>query len=208
VAVLSFLQPIARGWARYRWPWSVRSIRPTTFHRPLAPEHWRPGRAQRTVDYAASGTVDRYRFLAAILEQLDQEGWQWKPDTGWSECDAEIFGPRWSRLRLVTVAEEVESGQSTLRCRLTPSASLRARVLTGVLAMGVLLVLEAWVGRFPWLWFSLLLFVWLAWRIEAEKQLVRRLVAALVDEVAGELGLRIPGAKAAEPSAGSPQPRR
>jgi O-antigen biosynthesis protein len=189
VAALFFLQPIARGYARYRWRFIVRSIRPTTFRRPVPPERWRPGRSQQVITALSEGDIDRFALLERILNRLEADGWQWKPDTGWGNADAEIFGPRWSRLRLITVAEFHEDGRQTLRCRLSVAWSLFARLVFGVLAGGIALVLDFWVVERPWLWALLSLLPLVVWRIEQEKHLVRRLVAGLVSEVMTELDL-------------------
>jgi O-antigen biosynthesis protein len=193
VALLFFLQPIVRGYARYRWRFVARSVRPTTFRRPVPPECWRFGRSHQVLACWSDGSVDRFGFLEAILNHLDEEGWQWKPDSGWGDVDAEVFGPRWSRLRIVTVGEHLDQGRINLRCKLAVTSSLYARLAFGALTGGLLLLLNAWSHAGHWLWILLLLPLVLVWRIEHEKQLVRRLVAGLVNEVIDRLELvRIP----------------
>jgi O-antigen biosynthesis protein len=189
VAALFLLQPLVRGWARYRWRFTLRSIRPTTFRRPLPPEPWRPFRSCQVRSFFSEGKVDRYRLLRRILSRWDEEGWQWKPDTGWGDYDAEVYGPRWTRLRLITVAEELTDGSLTLRCRLRAETSLFARLAFGMLVGGLFLALESWAGAGPWVWLLVLLLPIWVWRVEAEKHLVNRLVASSIAEVAGELGL-------------------
>jgi O-antigen biosynthesis protein len=197
VAALFFLQPIFRGYARYRWRFIFRSIRPTTFRRPIPREAWRPGRTQQILSAFSDGTIDRFMLLQRILERLEEDGWQYKPDTGWGDADAEIFGPRWARLRLVTVTESLDRGRQTLRCRLKVASSLFARLTFGVVAGALLLFLDFWVMERPWLWALVLLLPLLVWRIEHEKHLVRRLVAGLITEVMAELKLiQIPTAPA------------
>jgi O-antigen biosynthesis protein len=201
VAALFFLQPIVRGYARYRWRFIIRSVRPTTFRRPIPPEAWRPGRTQQVLSAFSDGTVDRFMLLQRILDRLEEDGWQWKQDTGWGDADAEIFGPRWARLRLVTVTESLDRGRQTLRCRLRVASSLFARLTFGVLAGALLLFLDFWVSGRPWLWALLLLLPLLAWWIEHEKHLVRRLVAGLITEVMTELQLNPSPTNLPKPSA-------
>jgi O-antigen biosynthesis protein len=189
VAALFFLQPIVRGYARYRWRFLIRSIRPTTFRRPIPPEAWRPGQSRQVISCSSDGSTDRFGLLKHILERLDVDGWQWKADTGWSDADVEVFGPRWSRLRLITVGEAHTPGHHVLRCRITVNSSLYARSMFSVLAGVLLLILDAWVSTSPWLWALLLLLPMLAWRIEHEKHLVRRLIARLVSDVINDLHL-------------------
>jgi hypothetical protein len=133
--------------------------------------------------------VDRYRLLDHILRRWTSEGWQWRPDTGWGEYDAEVYGPRWSRLRLITVAEESSGGRRLLRCRLTSGISLRARVILVALVIALVVILDAWAEAGLWVWVLVALVPMWVWRVESEKYLVRRLVAASIRDVAGELGL-------------------
>lgn len=189
VAILYFLQPLVRGWARYRWRFTLRSVRPTTFRAPLEAEAWRPFRSCQVWSFWSEQGTDRYRLLESIFKRWDEEGWQWRADSGWGDYDAEIYGPRWSRLRLTTVSEAYSGGRLLLRCRMVLGYSLRARVIFGSMLLAVVVMLEAWV-RLGW-WVMLLLAViplWV-WRVEAEKHLVRRLVARSIEEVAVELGL-------------------
>ena len=97
VGLLFFLQPIVRGWARYKWRLTVQS-KPPVFKRPVA--RGRDWEALENLNYWSEGAVDRYAFLHQILARLEAEGWQQKTDTGWNHYDVEIFGSRWSRLRV------------------------------------------------------------------------------------------------------------
>src|SRR5947199_9850299 len=72
VALLFFLQPIVRGWARYKWAWSERA-QPHYPARGAAT----PGdsRIAATVSYWSSGGLDRYAFLSRIIARLQAENW-------------------------------------------------------------------------------------------------------------------------------------
>jgi hypothetical protein len=189
VAILYLLQPLVRGWARYRWRFTLRSVRPTTFRKSLPAESWRPFRPPEVLSFWSETGVDRYRLLEHILKQWTDEGWQWRPDTGWGEHDAEIYGPRWSRLRLTTVSEDSSGGRRVLRCRLTPGISLRARVSLGAILIALIVILDSWREAGLWIWLLVVLVPLWVWRVEAEKHLVRRLVATSIREIAGGLGL-------------------
>ncbi|HKS35797.1 MAG TPA: glycosyltransferase, partial [Verrucomicrobiae bacterium] len=121
VALLFFLQPIVRGWARYKWRLTVQS-RPPVFKRPV--ERGEDWDAIENIRYWSDGGADRYSILHKIVTKLDAEGWQYKTDTGWNDYDVEIFGSRWSRLRLTTVTEELAGGKKIIRCRLAATWSL------------------------------------------------------------------------------------
>ena len=183
IAVLFFLQPMVRGWARYRWRFNVQSAPKRRVMKSLpgtpVPEqlvYWSPRR------------FDRYALLSRFLERIDEDGWQNKPDTGWGRCDLEIFGNRWGRLRLTTVSEELENGY-TLRVRIENTWSLRATAGFWLLAALELVVIGLFAKFQPWLWMMLLSLPILSWMLEFEKRSTQVQITALLDEVAAEFGL-------------------
>ena len=106
IALLFFLQPIVRGWARYRGRLAMRPPR-------LAAQHSLDSVALREssqplgeVDYWSQQRMDRLAFVAALLRRLDEKGWPNRSDVGWSEFDVEVYGSRWSHLQITTVAED------------------------------------------------------------------------------------------------------
>jgi O-antigen biosynthesis protein len=189
VGLLFFLQPLVRGWARYRWRLTARSIRPTTFRRPLPALDAFPDRARGRSSYWSEGGVNRYTFLKAVQGKLAQEGWEWKTDLGWETYDLEIYGRRWSRVRLTTVAEEIDQGRNTLHCRARASWSMAAALGMGTLLTVVLVVCGLLDAYHPWIWLLSLGLPAFAFLIEKERRLVRRILVALLDEVAREVGL-------------------
>ena len=183
IAVLFFLQPMVRGWARYRWRFNAQSVpkrraSKAAFHAPL-PEQ---------LLYWSTRRFDRYAVLSRFLERVEDDGWQNKPDTGWGRCDLEIFGSRWSRLRLTTVSEELANG-CTLRCRLDSTWSLRATLAFWLLGALELVVIGLFAVFQPWLWMMLLSLPILSWFLEFEKRSTQVQITALLDEVAAEFGL-------------------
>ncbi len=118
VAMLFFLQPIARGWARYRGRLLRRptSLRPQSTLDSIALRSSR--QKLREVSYWAERRLDRLAFATEILRRLDQQGWPNKCDIGWSDYDVEVYDTRWSKLQLITVAEEHPLGKQLIRCRL------------------------------------------------------------------------------------------
>ena len=173
VAALYFLQPLVRGWAKYQWRFTLRSVRPTTFQRPLPAAAWRPFRSRQVRTFWSENGTDRYQLLDRVLKRWADEGWQWRPDTGWGDYDAEIYGPRWSRLRLITVAEESSGGRRWLRCRLSLGSSLRARWTLGAMVVGLMVAMEAWAAAGPWVALVLAVIPLWVWRVESEKHLVQ-----------------------------------
>jgi len=127
VALLFFLQPIVRGWARYEGRLGLPAV---------------PQAARETLDSVALregddllnqacyfGDMGRIEFVTGVLERLDVQGWPNKSDTGWSGYDVEVLGSRWAHLQLTTVAEEYPKGKKMIRCRLRAAWSLQARAV-------------------------------------------------------------------------------
>lgn len=188
VGLLFFLQPIMRGWARYKWRLNLRSAPGITSYEPVSEHRLERREALETVDYWSEGSGDRYSFLQKVLTKLDQQGWQNKPDLGWSEHDVEIFGRRWSRLRLTTVTEDVSGKKKVFRCRLQATWSLRARIAFWSMVGGQFLLIGLLAKVQPWIWMILLTIPVFGWYLEQEKRNLQLLIAALLDEVARQSG--------------------
>lgn len=190
VALLTLLQPIVRGWARYRG----RLRRSTELQfgclRLAAARRGERSAPREFLQYWSEGSVDRMVLLRRIAAKLDKEGWPSRLDSGWTDHDLDIEMPTWSRVRLLTVAETLEGGRLTLRCRLRATWSLTATILFwGVLATEAVLVgLLAHLQ--PWLWMGLLSLPILSWFIDLQVRTAQIALAALVDEAATELTLR------------------
>jgi O-antigen biosynthesis protein len=182
VALLFFLQPIVRGWARHRWRWTVQS--------PAGKPHdvsISESEIPEVVSYWYRGDVNRLEFLRRLLDRLDTEGWQHKTDTGWGNFDLEVFGDRWSRLRLTTMGEELADRQKIVRCRLRPSWSLRARVAFWFLVALELLIIRLFAPAQPWLWMLLLTLPLVIWFLDQEKWRLTSQILAGLDQIAADL---------------------
>ena len=190
VALLFFLQPIVRGWARYQG--SIRA--PTS--RMARRENLRT--ALRSPDqhefslfeYWNERNVDRTDFLHAIIERLDRQGWQHKVDAGWSEYDVQVYGSAWSVVQLVTVGETLGHGKQLLRCRLRGRWTLFAQAFFWVM-VGAELSLIGFLGRYAWWPYLLLLSLPLfAWFSAKDQRDLKRIIAVFIDELASELKLK------------------
>ncbi len=184
VALLFLLQPIVRGWARYQWKLTVR---PQPRRHPASAVT--PPPEAEAVYYWSDSGVDRFRFLRRALSRLDEEGWQTRLDSGWSDHDAEIYGQRWARLRLTSVAEGLAGGKTVVRCRLRANWSLRAKLVFWTLLGFELVVVGVLREAQPWLWMLLLTIPLLGWFLEQEKKNLQALIAGLLDESAAHLGM-------------------
>jgi glycosyltransferase involved in cell wall biosynthesis len=182
VALLFFLQPVVRGFARYRGRIGVPNAPPENWARHEALERLHREGQWDQVCYWSEEGLDRQAFLQSVLKALDHQGWQSKADAGWSDYDVEIYGNRWSHCQITTVSEGVLHG--LVRCRLRPLMSLPAKLLLGSFLGVELLAIGLIQQDFPWIWLLLLTLPILAWWLEQEKRDLQRLVAAFLDEVA------------------------
>jgi glycosyltransferase involved in cell wall biosynthesis len=189
VALLFFLQPIARGWARYHGRLEIEPTPVAALQRLEALKLRDRGVPNEHLFYWGEAGIDRVNFVNGIVQRLDEQGWPIKVDAGWSEHDIEIHGSRWSRLQLTTASEGFAGGRTLFRCRLRTEWSLPAR-LAFWSALGFQLLLIGIVAQEqPWLWMILLLVPILGWFFEEEKRNQRRLIAAFLDDVARQRAL-------------------
>jgi hypothetical protein len=202
VALLFFLQPIVRGWARYRGRLAVRPMTLAS-QQSLDSEALRnSGQSLHEVQYWAQNRLDRIAFIKAILRRLDERNWPHRADSGWSEYDVEIFGSRWNHLQLTTLTEDHPQNRQVVRCRLTPVSSLLSRIALWSLAGFQLLVIGWMTSWRPWSWLLLLtlpVFVWLWLR---DQRNLQSITVVLLDELARQEGL----AKGGTAGQSSPRP--
>jgi glycosyltransferase involved in cell wall biosynthesis len=205
VALLFFLQPIVRGWARYQGRLSVQ-------RRPLA-EYESLDSLSRQAKHQPFGElqywdekgVDRICFLQAIMERLDQRDWPNKVDLGWNNFDLEIHGSRWCHLQLITVTEVFGAHKQLIRCRLRTVWTLFARtVFWGLTGLELLVIGFLW-PLFPWLWAVLLTLPLLAWWLNWQEHNLRRLIAVFLNQTAKDIGLeKVQAAISCAPSPSTP----
>jgi glycosyltransferase involved in cell wall biosynthesis len=184
VALLFFLQPISRGWARYRGQLvsPSKSSEPAQSLDSLALSGG-PGSLEH-VNYWAEHGVDRIAFVGGVVEALNRQGWPNKPDAGWSDYDVRVFGNRWTHLQLTTVTEDYPKGAQMLRCRLRTAWTLRARVALW-LALAVELLVTSLIGRWwPCFAAAVLTVALFAWFIAHQQRKLRSLMVLLLDQVA------------------------
>jgi hypothetical protein len=189
VALLFFLQPIVRGWARYQ---GRLTLRPLT----LASQESLDSIALRSsrqpldeVQYWAEKRMDRLDFVASILRKLEEKSWPHRTDIGWSEFDVEIFGSRWSQLQLTTVTEDHPQNRQMIRCRLRAVPSLTAKIAFASL-LGCELLLIGLIGSWrPWSWLVLLSLPLGVWLVLRDQRKLQSIAAVFLDELAKERGL-------------------
>jgi glycosyltransferase involved in cell wall biosynthesis len=189
VAWLYFLQPIARGWARYQGRLGLQQTPPAARERLEALRQRDTGESLDHLYYWGDGQIDRIDWVNGIVLRLDQQGWPSKTDAGWSEHDVELFGNRWSRLQLTTATEAYGGGKRLFRVRLRTEWSLLAKLAFWSAFGFELLVIGIVRHDLPWFWMLLLTMPLFGWFLEQEKRNQQRLIAAFLDDVAKQRGL-------------------
>lgn len=189
VALLFFLQPIVRGFARYQGRFVQQPLKMASQESLDSLALFHGKQSLKEVQYWASRRMDRLQYVATILRQLQERGWPNKSDVGWSNYDVEITGSRWSRLLLTTVVEDHPQERQLIRCRLQAVWSFHAKVIFCLL-VGLELVFIGVIG-FELIWpllilLSLPVFVWF---VRRERRKLQSVVTIFLDQVGKELGL-------------------
>ena len=206
VALLFFLQPIVRGWARYAGRLRLHPLAGPSRETLDSVSLRDSGDSLGETRYWTDRRVERAWFVTRIIEQLDRRGWPNRSDIGWSEFDVEIYGNRWSHLQLTTAAEDHPRSRQLIRCRLRARWSLLAHV-----AFWSLLGLEALVMGFfggwrNWLGLSLLTLPAFAYFLSRQKRNLQSLVVVFLDGLAKQWKLqKIPPDFADRRAAGNSQ---
>ncbi len=205
VALLFFLQPIVRGWARYQGRLSVQR-RPLAEYESLDSLSRQARRLRfHELQYWNETNVDRVRFLHAIMERLDRRDWPNKVDLGWNNYDLEIYGSRWCHLQLITATEVFGAHKEMIRCQLRTRWTLFARTVFWSLTGLELLVIGFLGSLFPWLWGVLLTLPVLVWWLHRQQRCLRRLIAVFLDDIARDIGLtKVQAEQAAQSPAPAP----
>jgi hypothetical protein len=187
VALLYALQPLVRGLARYRTAWGPRAgarhLRPAS-----AP--WCAGFRTEPVEPAfwSDGTRDRYALLDALRADLEQRGMSVRLDSGWDSHDFELPGSRWCRVRLCTVAEQLDKGRQVIRCRVAGSWTAHAWFLFAVLALCLLAATRLLAPDHPWAWLLIGVAGVPAWMLELQRLAAERALADRVGEAGEKVG--------------------
>ncbi len=189
VAMLFFLQPIVRGWARYQGRLTEHPT-PLSARQTLDSIAVRDGKSSlREVQYWADHRIDRIQWVTTVINRLDRQGWPNRTDVGWSDYDVEIHDTRWTRLQLTTVVEEHPRSKQLIRCRLFGRWALRSRFVFWTLCGAEFLTCGILAPQRPWLWLMLLSLPLFAWFIRRQQRNLRSIIVIFLDELAKEWNL-------------------
>jgi len=187
VAWLFFLQPLVRGWARYRTRLHLRSASGSAIPAP-APLPRRSEAPEQLCFWSRNG-VDRYAFLKTILANFACQNVQTTPDSGWDRHDMEIVSSPWTRSSLTTASEYLAEGRIFLRCRFKAKWSLPAIVVFALLLGIEFLLIKHFAQLQPWLWMILPILPLVAWFFADECRQQSFIMAGAVGSAAEELKL-------------------
>jgi O-antigen biosynthesis protein len=187
VALLFFLQPIIRGWTRYRTRLHLRST-PRLARAAEAASGLQDEPASQLCFWSHHGK-DRFAFLRTIIADLDRRRLQSSLDSGWKNHDVEILQSPWTRSTLVTASEYLSEGKIFLRCRLTAKWSVFAKVIFFLLILLEVILIYHFSENLPWAWMILPSLPLVAWFFNDQCDYEFSLITNLVREAASELKL-------------------
>ncbi|CAN5518992.1 hypothetical protein BH10PLA1_BH10PLA1_18830 [soil metagenome] len=143
IAYLHWRQPIARGWARYAVRLKNKIMKGD------ASGYNRPGTLPFDADDHGtlcywSSNEDRIRLLQQITGEVQKAGWRMRVDSGWNDWDLEIYGSRYTKVRITSASEHHGHGLLT-RVRIEQHMSKFCLVLlVASLMLCTLLLVHIW----------------------------------------------------------------
>jgi glycosyltransferase involved in cell wall biosynthesis len=113
---LTIMQPWRRAWARYfTWLQGKRTPRAVIATRERAPHMSVGWLAAGHLSFWSETGLERGHLLTKTEELLEEEGWKYSIDTGWTNWDLLIFASRWWNLRLRSMTEIYPHGRRLTR---------------------------------------------------------------------------------------------
>jgi glycosyltransferase involved in cell wall biosynthesis len=188
VALLFFLQPIVRGWARHKTRLNLSSRRKLDFPAPETPfaNAFEP---PSQIAFWSKNGVDRFAFLDRIVSKLKAAHWDATLDSGWLAHDLELAASRWTQSTLTTVNEYLAGNKIFLRCRLLAKWSGLAKILFAMGGVAIAFLLFQFAHLQPWLWMLPSLLPIFIWFLEDERRHQKGLLIAMIEETARDLKL-------------------
>ena len=113
---LAVMQPWQRAWARYfTWLRGKRTPRAVIATKEQAPHLAVSWTGSGHLSFWSESGLERSHLLTKTEQLLDEEGWKFSLDTGWTNWDLHIFASRWWNLRLLTMTEIYPHGKRLTR---------------------------------------------------------------------------------------------
>ncbi|QOV88275.1 glycosyltransferase [Humisphaera borealis] len=186
IAYLHYRQPIVRGWARYsvRLKSKVMDAQARGYKR----------RNELPFDLYDRDTLKywskehgRLKLMDEVIAEIRKKGWRVRVDSGWEGWDLEIYGSRYTKIRITTATEDHHGVGKLTRVRVHPMMSTFCTVLLWASCiLGGLLLLQDYLWPFsrtaaliPVAWWTMYLVN--RWRVTVP-------VLGMIDEVAERSG--------------------
>lgn len=113
---LAMMQPWRRAWARYfTWLQGKRTPPAVIATKEDAPHLAVSWREAGSLSFWSENGKERHDILTKIVDLLEEEGWKYSLDTGWTNWDLHVFASRWWNLRLLTMSEIYPQGRRLTR---------------------------------------------------------------------------------------------
>ena len=113
---LAIVQPWRRAWARYfTWLRGKRTPTVVIATKEDAPHLTVSLRASGSLAFWSETGLERSHLLHTTEKLLDEEGWKFSLDTGWTNWDLHVFASRWWNLRLRSMSEIYPRGRRLTR---------------------------------------------------------------------------------------------
>jgi glycosyltransferase involved in cell wall biosynthesis len=113
---LTIMQPWRRAWARYfTWLRGKRTPRAVIATRERSPHMSVSWLGAGHLSFWSEAGLERNHLLTKTEELLEEEGWKFSLDTGWTNWDLHIFASRWWNLRLRSMTEIYPHGRRLSR---------------------------------------------------------------------------------------------
>lgn len=116
VFYLSTTQPLVRGWARYfTWLREKRTPDSVALSKEELPHEKPPFFKTTRLSFWSEAGRERTDLLQEVARLLEDEGWKYTLDTGWTNWDIQIFVNRWWHVQLRTLTEIYPHGKRLTR---------------------------------------------------------------------------------------------
>ncbi|HEX8916627.1 MAG TPA: glycosyltransferase [Humisphaera sp.] len=182
IAYLHYRQPIVRGWARYsvRLKSKVMDTQAKGYKRrnelPFDPHD------RDTLKYWST-EHGRLKLLDQVIDEIRKKAWRVRVDSGWEGWDLEIYGSRYTKVRITTATEHHHGNGLLTRVRVQPMMSTFCKViLWACCILAGLLLLQDYLWPFsrtaaliPLAWWAM--FLYNRWQVSTP-------VIGMIDEVA------------------------
>jgi glycosyltransferase involved in cell wall biosynthesis len=190
---LTVMQPWRRAWARYfTWLRGKRTPRAVIATRERSPHMNVSWLGSGHLSFWSESGLERSHLLVKTEALLDEEGWKFSLDTGWTNWDMHIFASRWWNLRLRSMTEIYPHGRRLTRVGNFMNVSTFSSLTGGLLVTFsiVTMLYRPYTSLYFLGGLSSLTFVWLLHGLR-----LRHRLAELVEVAAIRAGLQPIGKK-------------